>query len=196
MSFMFSYSALGALGETLCFFPNGLIAGGPVVLVWSWLSHIFFSFCIATYLGEMCSAYPYVGSVYYWSYAYAPTPEIGRPLSYIAGLFNFFGCMSYDASVAYAVSQYLSSCNNLMSTTGTELPVYTQSVIAVIVVVMWTLKNFLILQNQSILSNLMGVIALLSGVVFPLVIILCSSSLSDSSFVFTEYINYTGLDDS
>lgn len=42
----------------------------------------------------------------------------------------------------------------------------------------------------------MGVIALLSGVVFPLVIILCSSSLSDSSFVFTEYINYTGLDDS
>lgn len=143
MAFMFAFSSLGMLGETLSFFPSGLISGGPVVFVWSWLVQIFFSFCI----GEMCAAYPCVGSVYYWSYAYSPSAESGRVFSYVCGLFYFFGCITYDASVAYGVAEYISACNNIMSTTGTEYPVYTLVIISLVIVGMWGAKNLLTLQN-------------------------------------------------
>ena len=100
---MFAFSALGIVGETLYFFSFGLLAGGPVVLVWSWTAHIVFSLCVSSYMGEMCSIYPCVGSVYPWSAAFAPSPEWGRPISFVCGIFYLVGCLTYDASVAMGV---------------------------------------------------------------------------------------------
>lgn len=46
------------------------------------------------------------------------------------------------------------------------------------------------------MSNIMAFLTMFSNVLFCIVLILCSYSLSDPSFVFTEYENTTGFDDS
>lgn len=93
--------------ETYYYFIFAVSMGGPVVLIWTWLASVVFSICMAAYMAEMCSVYPYVGSVYHWSAAYSSSPEAARPTSYIVGMTYFIGCIIYDTSVGYYCGLYL-----------------------------------------------------------------------------------------
>lgn len=101
---MFAYSTIGITAETLYYFAIAVPYGGPVVLIWTWLASVVFSICVAASMAEMCSVYPYVGSVYHWSAAYSPSPGIARPISYVVGMTYFIGCIAYDVAVGYGCS--------------------------------------------------------------------------------------------
>lgn len=153
-----------------------MTTGGPVVMVWGWVLNSAFILIVVAYMGEMCSMHPAVGSVCGW--------------------FNLLGNFTYDASTAFGMAQYLSACVNLMSTTGTELPLAVQVAVSIIVIMFWSFKNMLSVQNQGALSIVFALIMGVSSVIIPLVLVLYSNSLSDTGFVFWRYVNETGFDDS
>lgn len=121
MSFSIGYSGLSSIVSCCLLFTYGMSTGGPAVFVWGWVAHAVFTLCTASYLGEMCSAYPLCGSVYVFSTAYSPKPEWAAGLSFITGWFNFLGNLNFDTAVAFGFAQYTSACFNLMSTEGKEL---------------------------------------------------------------------------
>lgn len=94
-------------------------------------------------MGEMCSIHPAVGSVYYWSSVYSPNQKWAPSISYVCGLFNLMGNFTYDAGAAIGMASYISASLNLISTTGAEVPNNAQVLIAIVVILMWSLKNML-----------------------------------------------------
>ena len=67
---------------------------------------------------------------------------------------------------------------NIMSTNGTELPIYVQCMLAIFITLMWAAKNMMSLKNQCILAVLSAIILMISTVLIQMVLVLLSSQLS------------------
>lgn len=78
-----------------------LQSGGPAIMFWSWIICGCFSFALVSSLAEICSAYPTMGALYYWSYRLGGE-EWGPFASWISGWCNLLGQFAGVASGAYA----------------------------------------------------------------------------------------------
>lgn len=66
MSFAIGLSAVSPLLSVTSILSYGLATGGPVMMVWTWLITFFMSIIVACNFAEMCSVFPFTGSVYHW----------------------------------------------------------------------------------------------------------------------------------
>ena len=90
MNFAFGFTEVAILSSLCITFQVGLTNGGPVVIIWGFILEFLAVMVIANCMAEICSAYPCVGSVYYW--AGQLSSEEHAPLwSYITGWANFIG---------------------------------------------------------------------------------------------------------
>lgn len=103
MAFCFTFSAVAVFTATCLVIQFGLTTGGPVVMIWGWLISSIFMLCQVNAMAEICSAYPGVGSVYYWTAMLSPWERWTPFLTYICGWFNLIGCVAFDASLAQAL---------------------------------------------------------------------------------------------
>jgi amino acid transporter len=67
MNFSFTFTSVAVISSITVTFGTGLITGGPVVLIWSWIGVSFFTILVGLSLAEICSTYPSAGSVYTWA---------------------------------------------------------------------------------------------------------------------------------
>lgn len=82
-----------ALGGTLIV---GIVAGGPPVMVWSWVGICLLSLAVAYSFAEMCSAYPVAGGQYSWVAILAP-PKYARGAAFVTGWFMCTGIVAMGA---------------------------------------------------------------------------------------------------
>ena len=68
----------------------GFIAGGPPVMIYSWIGICLFALAVAYSMAEICSAYPVAGGQYSWVAVLAP-PKLARGMSWITGWFMITG---------------------------------------------------------------------------------------------------------
>lgn len=68
----------------------GFIAGGPPVMIYSWIGICVFALAVAYSMAELCSAYPVAGGQYSWVAVLAP-PKVARGMSWITGWFMITG---------------------------------------------------------------------------------------------------------
>lgn len=68
-------------------------AGGPPVIIYSWIGVCFFSLAVAYSFAEICSAFPVAGGQYSWVSILSP-PKYSRITSYICGWFISIGFLS------------------------------------------------------------------------------------------------------
>lgn len=66
MSFAIGLAAVSPLLSVTSILSYGLATGGPVMMVWTWLITFVMSIIVACNFAEMCSMFPYTGSVYHW----------------------------------------------------------------------------------------------------------------------------------
>ena len=71
----------------------GIDAGGPPVMVYSWIAVCLITLTVAYSLAEMCSAYPVSGGQYSWVVLLAP-PKIARGMSWVTGWFMITGIIA------------------------------------------------------------------------------------------------------
>lgn len=84
----------------------GLIAGGPVALIYSWILVTFATLALILSLAEICSRYPTAGSVYYWTAILAPRNH--APLySWIAAWLNIVGELCGLAAIEFSLAQFI-----------------------------------------------------------------------------------------
>lgn len=68
----------------------GVVSGGPLVMIYSWIGICIFSLAVAYSMAEICSAYPVAGGQYSWVAVLAP-PRVARGMSWITGWFMITG---------------------------------------------------------------------------------------------------------
>lgn len=191
MSFAIGLSEVAVVVSISMTFGAGLIAGGPVLLIWGFIIAFIMSTFVAFSMAELCSAYPSAGSVYHWSGQLSPV-EHASLWSYICGWANFIGNFGGDAAFAAAFAAFLSS--SLAASGSDQLSDVTQVILAVSVLFIWTFLNFFRIDQVGWVNSIAAIVHI--GTLFVVMILLYSMAkkLNTSEFVFTRYYNDTGFD--
>ncbi|KAJ7461145.1 amino acid/polyamine transporter I [Mycena latifolia] len=83
--------------------------GGPVSMIWGWLTAGFFITLVCIAVSELASAAPTAGGLYYWTHRYA-SPRCRNLLSWIVGYSNTIYLMAAVASVAWSIALQIAAC--------------------------------------------------------------------------------------
>jgi amino acid transporter len=104
-NFAISFSIISILAGGLTSFWLGMVTGGPVVITIGWIVVGFFALLVGMSMGEICSAYPTAGGLYYWSAKLARKNP--AKWSWFTGYFNLLGQIGVIASVDYALAVFI-----------------------------------------------------------------------------------------
>ncbi|KAL0051808.1 hypothetical protein WJX82_002508 [Trebouxia sp. C0006] len=103
--------ALSILSPTTCItglFSQGLIYGGPVVLVWGWVCAGSLHTLAAFSMSELSSAFPVSGGLYYWSFMLGGNH--GPFASWMVGWINLLGQVAIVAGSTFVFVEILAAC--------------------------------------------------------------------------------------
>ncbi len=104
-NFAISFSIISILAGGMTAFWLGMVTGGPRVITLGWIIVGFFALLVGMAMGEICSAYPTAGGLYYWSAKLAR--KNGPRWSWFTGWFNLLGQIGVIASVDYALAIFI-----------------------------------------------------------------------------------------
>ena len=117
-NFAISFSIISILAGGFTGFWIGAAYGGPLVVTIGWLVVGLFALLVGMAMGEICSAYPTAGGLYFWS---AKLATKNAPVwSWFTGWFNFIGQIGVIASVDYALANYVVRFINLYSSSAEQ----------------------------------------------------------------------------
>ncbi|MEO8265319.1 MAG: amino acid permease [Ilumatobacteraceae bacterium] len=104
-NFAISFSIISILAGGMTSFWLGMVTSGPRVITIGWIVVGFFALLVGMAMGEICSAYPTAGGLYYWSAKLARNNA--ARWSWFTGYFNLLGQIGVIASVDYALSIFI-----------------------------------------------------------------------------------------
>ncbi len=104
-NFAISFSIISILAGGMTSFWLGMATSGPRVITIGWVVVGFFALLVGMAMGEICSAYPTAGGLYYWSAKLARNNP--ARWSWFTGYFNLLGQIGVIASVDYALSIFI-----------------------------------------------------------------------------------------
>ena len=115
-NFAISFSIISILAGGFTSYWIGATFGGPLVVTVGWLIVGLMALFVGMSMGEICSAYPTAGGLYFWSAKLAT--KNGPLWSWFTGWFNFVGQIGVIASVDYALANYLVRFINMYAETS------------------------------------------------------------------------------
>ena len=104
-NFAISFSIISILAGAITTFSLGMLAGGPRMILIGWPIVGLMALAVGASMGEICSAYPTAGGLYYWSAKLAR--KNGAMWSWFTGWFNLVGQIGVIASVDFALANYV-----------------------------------------------------------------------------------------
>ena len=104
-NFAISFSIISILAGGMTAYWLGMVTGGPRVITLGWIIVGFFALLVGMAMGEICSAYPTAGGLYYWSAKLAR--KNGPRWSWFTGWFNLLGQIGVIASVDYTLAVFI-----------------------------------------------------------------------------------------
>ncbi len=104
-NFAISFSIISILAGGMTSFWLGMATSGPRVITMGWIIVGFFALLVGMAMGEICSAYPTAGGLYYWSAKLARKNH--ARWAWFTGYFNLIGQIGVIASVDYALSVFI-----------------------------------------------------------------------------------------
>ncbi len=112
-NFAVSFSIISILTGGITTYYLGMDAGGPRAITFGWIIVGVFVLCVGASMGEICSAYPTAGGLYYWS---AKLAKRNAPIwSWYTGWFNLVGQVAITASIDYGLATYVAFLISLYS---------------------------------------------------------------------------------
>jgi amino acid transporter len=107
-NFAISFTIISILAGCLTSYFIGFNDGGPVAVVWGWLIVGGFVTLVALGMGEVASAMPTAGAIYYWS------SKLGSPAwGWFTGWFNLIGQIGVTAAIDYGAAIFWTALMNL-----------------------------------------------------------------------------------
>jgi amino acid transporter len=104
-NFAISFSIISILAGGMTSFWLGMVTSGPRVITLGWIIVGGFALLVGMAMGEICSAYPTAGGLYYWSAKLARKNQ--ARWAWFTGYFNLLGQIGVIASVDYALAIFI-----------------------------------------------------------------------------------------
>ena len=150
-NFAISFSIISILAGGMTSYWLGMVTGGPRVIMLGWIIVGFFALLVGMAMGEICSAYPTAGGLYYWSAKLAR--KNGARWAWFTGWFNLLGQIGVIAWVDYALSIFIAYFIRMFDD-GFKLTVWTIFVIFLLVLVAHGLLNTFGVKLVKILGDI------------------------------------------
>ncbi|KAK5729822.1 hypothetical protein LTR17_011583 [Elasticomyces elasticus] len=190
----FSFSVLTCWTALAGSLTVAIAAGGPPVIIYSWVGVCFFSLAVAYSFAEICSAYPVAGGQYSWMSILAP-PKYSKVTSYICGWFIVIGFLSAGAANGFIGSNFVLGMAQLANPSYTIERWHT-CLLCYLVLIIAALVNIFGRFLLDKLGRIMIIFNLLSFVVVMAVILAMDDHKQDAEFVFVTFQNSTGFGNS
>lgn len=167
-NFAISFSIISILAGGMTSFWLGMVTSGPRVITLGWIIVGSMALLVGMAMGEICSAYPTAGGLYYWSAKLAKKNQ--ARWSWFTGYFNLIGQIGVIASVDYALSVFIAYFIRMFDD-GFKLTVGKIFIIFLIVLVVHGLLNTFridlvkVMGDISVWWHVIGVV-IIAGVLF------------------------------
>lgn len=109
-----SFSIIGLLPSIASVLFYAIPNGGPVGMVWGWVIASIFLLCVAMAMGELGSAAPTSGGLYFWTYTFS-SPRWRNLLCWIVGYANTIGCIAGVASIDWGCAVQITAAASIGS---------------------------------------------------------------------------------
>jgi amino acid transporter len=189
-NFAISFTIISVLAGCLTSYYIAFNNGGPVVITWGWLVVGVFCVFVAMAMGEIASAMPTAGALYFWA------ARLGGPAwSWFTGWFNLVGQIAVTAAIDYGAAIFTTALLNLWFP---AVPNTTTSIFVVYTVII-AAHLALNLRGVDLLAKLNTFSAWwhMAGVAMIVVILaVVPTDHQSAAFVFGETINNSGFPDS
>ena len=189
-NFAISFTIISVLAGCLTSYYIAFNNGGPVVITWGWLVVGVFCVFVAMAMGEIASAMPTAGALYYWA------ARMGGPAwSWFTGWFNLVGQIAVTAAIDYGAAIFTTALLNLW------FPAVPNTTTSIFVVYTVIIAAHLALNTRGVdlLAKLNTFSAWwhMAGVAMIVVILaVVPTDHQSAAFVFGETINNSGFPDS
>jgi amino acid permease (GABA permease) len=190
-NFAVSFTIISILSGCLTLYQYGMNTGGPVLIVWGWPFIGIMTLFVGLAMAEVCSSFPTAGGLYYWS-AKLARPEHAPVWSWFTGWFNFLGQVAVTAGIDFGAALFLNALLAIQWNFDTTTHWHTVLLFGIILVVHGLLNSFgvrlvALLNNVSVWWHIIGVLLIVG------VLLIAPSHHQSASFVFTHFVNNTGL---
>jgi choline transport protein len=180
-----------ALGGSLIAAIN---AGGPPVIIYSWIGVSFFSLFVAYSFAEICSAFPVAGGQYSWVAILTP-PKWARLTSYLCGWFIVIGFLSAGAANGFIGASFVLGLAQIAHPDYT-IERWHVCLVCYLVLMLAAAVNLWARPILDKLSKTMMVFNLTSFIVVITVILSIDNTKASAAFVFKDFVNNTGFSNS
>ncbi|KAI8876756.1 amino acid transporter [Backusella circina FSU 941] len=170
---------------------DAMIDAGSMGVIWGWIITAIFTTIVALSLGEICSAYPTTGGLYFWVSRLATSDWV--PLAcWTTGWFNWIGLCFGITSVDLGLAQFIAGVIQVWQPDA-PLSVYAQYGIFVGIIIIHGIMNSVavdwngIMNQGAFFANMIGILLI---VVVGLAV---TKPLATGDFVFTQFFNGSGF---
>src|SRR5690242_7793565 len=186
-NFAISFTIISILAGCLTSYYIAFNYGGPVAITWGWLLVGAFCVLVALAMGEIASAMPTAGALYFWA------SKLGNPAwGWFTGWFNLVGQISVTAAIDYGAATFTTALLNLWFPDVVSTETSTIFIVFTVIIALHIALNLL---NINLLAQLNTISAWwhMAGVAVVVVILAIVPEHQSVSFVFTETINNSGF---
>jgi amino acid permease (GABA permease) len=191
-NFAVSFTIISILSGCLTLYGFGMNTGGPIAMTVGWpLVGILVTF-VGLAMAEVCSSYPTAGGLYYWSAKLAA--KNGAAWSWFTGWFNLLGQVAVTAGIDFGLATFVGA---FLSLTVPSLSTPSRGEIVIIYGVILLIHGLLntfgirlvaLLNDISVWWHILGVVIIVGAVLIG-----AHARLQSPTFVFTTFVNNTGI---
>lgn len=165
-----------------------MVLGGPGPTVWSWLVGGLFVLCLAYSMGEVCSAFPVSGALYFWSAQLAV--KYKRFWSWMTGWLNALGQIAGTAGATYSMALFVGAFAQFKW--GIAVSRHGTFAIFLALLLLCTLLNSFAVRTVMWANRTSVVIHVVGTVLIAGALIAVPAHHESTHFVFTTIVNETG----
>ncbi len=189
-NFAISFTIISVLAGCLTSYYIAFNNGGPVAITWGWLVVGGFCILVALAMGEIASAMPTAGALYFWA------SRLGGPAwGWFTGWFNLVGQIAVTASIDYGAAIFTTALLNLWFPTVVGTSTVTVFMDYTAIVALHFAINRINISFLGQLNSLSAWWHMLGVAVIVVVLALVPERHQSVEFVFTQTLNNSGFGD-
>ncbi|HEY0811859.1 MAG TPA: amino acid permease [Pseudonocardia sp.] len=187
-NFSISFTIISILAGCLTSYWIAFNYGGPVVITWGWLLVGAFCVLVAMAMGEIASAMPTAGALYFWA------SKLGGPAwGWFTGWFNLVGQIAVTASIDYGAAIFTTALLNLwfpdaIGTDGVAIFITFTVIIAAHLAL-----NLLGVNLLATLNNISAWWHMVAVMLIVVVLLVVPTHHQTAAFVFGQTIDNSGF---
>src|SRR5689334_13474367 len=188
-NFSISFTIISILAGCLTSYYIAFNYGGPVAITWGWLLVGVFCVLVAMAMGEIASAMPTAGALYFWS------SKLGGPAwGWFTGWFNLVGQIAVTAAIDYGAAIFTTALLNLWFPDAIGTDAGAIFICYTVIIALHLAINLLGVNLLALLNTISAWWHMIGVLVIVVVLVVVPDNHQSAAFVFGQTIDNSGFD--